>query len=441
MAEDFEREEKAFTAALRNAADAESFRPLDPGEFTTAPERVRPPVRLVAWGKGIAAAAAAAVVITGLALGIARLVGPDAATSVSAGGGQDQSVSEPAAAERAMGDWVRGAQAPLSPRSHAAGGWLDGRFYVVGGQMDPPCPAGAQCVAPSRLYLDGASYDPVTDDWRMIAPAPGYIADTAGVAVAGRLYFHTFANSGASLVSYDPGTDTWTTLTPHAGHGTLVAAGDRLISIGSSDENTAAVDEVYDPATGAWTALPEDPLGPSFDREAVWVNGTLLLAGKELGAGSASPPRVRLAEFDQATRTWRRLPDSDVIGSGAVTVGDLVVWPEPGSADGGEVGNWGRSYAKGGIYDPVAGRWTDLPAGPTSDGVASSRPGASVSGGLLLASGHLLDPATRTWTSLTPPPAGNLEGQSVIAGPEGLLVFGGWNSERHTAGTAYLRLR
>ena len=43
MAEDFEREEKAFTAALRNAADAESFRPLDPGEFTTAPERVRPP--------------------------------------------------------------------------------------------------------------------------------------------------------------------------------------------------------------------------------------------------------------------------------------------------------------------------------------------------------------------------------------------------------------
>ena len=146
-------------------------------------------------------------------------------------------------------------------------------------------------------YLDGASYDPVTDDWRMIAPAPGYIADTAGVAVAGRLYFHTFANSGASLVSYDPGTDTWTTLTPHAGHGTLVAAGDRLISIGSSDENTAAVDEVYDPATGAWTALPEDPLGTSFDREAVWVNGTLLLAGKELGAGSASPPRVRPVSY------------------------------------------------------------------------------------------------------------------------------------------------
>ena len=55
--------------------------------------------------------------------------------------------------------------------------------------------------------------------------------------------------------------------------------------------------------------------------------------------------------------------------------------------------------------------------------------------------GHLLDPVSRSWTLLEPPPGGNLEGQSVFAGPEGVLVFGGWDGSAQTNRTSYLPLR
>ena len=56
--EDFAREERLFSDALRASAEVESFGPLPAGQFT----RPRTPGRLAAWGKGIAAAAADRVV-------------------------------------------------------------------------------------------------------------------------------------------------------------------------------------------------------------------------------------------------------------------------------------------------------------------------------------------------------------------------------------------
>ena len=37
--------------------------------------------------------------------------------------------------------------------------------------------------------------------------------------------------------------------------------------------------------------------------------------------------------------------------------------------------------------------------------------------------------------------AGNLLGQTVVAGPDGILLFGGWDGKAPTAGSAYLPLR
>lgn len=445
MTEDFEREEKAFADGLRASVEAETFRPLDAAEFRASGRASRPAVRLVAWGKGIAAAAAAVVLIGGLAMVLPRLGGVAASSSGTVAAAPEQADAGAAPAwtgsARLVGDWQVRGRSPLSARSHASGAWLDGRFYLVGGQLDRPCPANASCVAPSRRLRDGASYDPGTDTWRAIASAPVAISETAPVAVAGRLYYRIYDGGGQAVVSYDPAADAWTTLPRQAGDGELVAAGDVLVSVAFSDEDAAAIDEVYDPATGRWARLPDDPLGPSYDRAAAWVDGKLLLGAKELVAspGSEKPAVVRLAEFDLATSTWRRLPDSDVIGSGPATVGGLVVWPDQGSGDGGEVNNWGRDYPMGGIFDPATGEWAELPETEAGEGLLYSRPGASVTGDLLLASGHLLDPAARAWTRLTPPPAGNLEGQTVVAGPDGLLVFGGWDGEQ-TAGTYYLPL-
>ena len=458
MAENFEREEKAFSEALRASVETESFLPLDASVITSSARASRPAVRLAGWGRGVAAAAAAVVLIAGVAFVLPRLGGAAASSAGTVAAAPEQAdPREPAlsGADRdttaaasgpteVVGDWQVRATPPLSARSFASGAWLDGRFYLVGGQLDQPCPANASCLAPSRLLRDGAGYDPATDTWRAIATAPVNISETAPVAVGGRLYYRVYDRDGQLVVSYDPAADAWTTLPRQAGDGELVAADDRLVSIAFSDETETAIDEIYDPAAGRWSRLPDDPLGASYNRAAVWVNGKLLLGAKELVAapGSEKAPVVRLAELDLATSTWRRLPDSEVIGGGATSVSGLVVWPDQGSADGGEVNNWGRSYPMGGIYDPASGTWSELPAlGAGGEGVLFSRADASVSGTRLLASGHLLDPAARTWTRLTPPPAGNLEGQTVVAGPDGLLVFGGWDSLRQTSGTAYLPLR
>lgn len=453
MTDDFGREERAFADALRTAAEAEGFRPLD----SDAIKAVARPARRgfeSTWAKGLAAAAALVVVVGAGALVLPRMgssgampasLPMDAAAPEYASGGE--AVPNAAQEDRAVlatggGSWGVTTTA-LSARSEASGVWFDGEFYLAGGQLDPPCPPNASCLAPSRFLKDGASYDPAADRWRAIADAPVAIAGAAPVTVDGRFYYRA-ADEASTLAVYEPAADSWAEVATPDQHGQLVAAGDVLVSIHWSDEDESAVDRLYDPGTGKWTRLPDDPLGPSFNRSAVWVNGKLLLAAADLveNPGSEQPAIIRLAELDLDTMVWRTLRDTSLTGGGPVVAAGRVVWPEYGSADGGEVNNWGRTYSFGGIYDPATGVWTELPAQESlGEGVRTSWNTAALAGDRVLASGHLLDPVTGTWIGLDPPPSGNRDGQTVVASPDGLLVFGGWDGSQHTADTYYLALR
>lgn len=73
MAEEFEREQQAFTDAFRSAADAEGFRPLDPDALTAAARPRR--VGRGTWAKGLAAAAAVVVAVAGGVLVLPRVLG------------------------------------------------------------------------------------------------------------------------------------------------------------------------------------------------------------------------------------------------------------------------------------------------------------------------------------------------------------------------------
>ena len=317
--EDFDREERLFSDALRASAEAESFRPLAGGEFT----RPRTPERLAAWGRGIAAAAAAVVVIGGLAFGLSHLGGSGSAASVPAepasglgGAGRDAAPSteaasgesatqdvegeQPVVAQAVAGGWQDLAAPPLSARSEASGAWLDGKFYLVGGQLDQPCPPNADCIAPSKLLRDGASYDPVAGAWTRIADAPEAIWGSPPTAVGGRLYFQFGYDESMRVFAYTPAVDRWTQIATPKGGGALVAAGDRLVAINYSDE-VPGFDELYDADTGTWTRLPDDPLGKSFNRSALWVNGKLMLGAHTLVAnpGAEEPSLVQLAELER----------------------------------------------------------------------------------------------------------------------------------------------
>ena len=146
-----------------------------------------------------------------------------------------------------------------------------------------------------------------------------------------------------------------------------MAVGDQVVAYQSSHENGVAPDTVYDADKDTWTPLPASPLGSGFDRSMVALDDhRLVLLDLELvpNPGAERPSLYRAAVLDLTDRSWRRLPDSEVVGSTPTWLrsGGLVVNPATESFDGGEVGNWGRSYPAGGILDPDTGRWSALPA-------------------------------------------------------------------------------
>ena len=195
------------------------------------------------------------------------------------------------------------------------------------------------------------------------------------------------------------------------------------------------MDAVYDPVTNRWDRLPGDPLGPSFDRSAAWLGDRLLLSGSDLvpNPGADGPSLTRLAVLDESWQQWTPLPDSDIIGGNPVWVSHRVVFPQTGSADGGKVGNWGRSYDEGAILDPVAAVWTALPSVPKGRSELEATVGNV--GDRTLVGGHLLQPQTLAWTRLPTAPwgAGYRTSQTIITGPDSVFVWGGADLETNLA--------
>jgi hypothetical protein len=198
-----------------------------------------------------------------------------------------------------------------------------------------------------------------------------------------------------------------------------------VLAIDYSDERKRAVDSVFDPRTRTWRRLPDDPLGPSSARSGTAFGDQLLLTASDLvpSRGADGPSLTRLAALDPTLRRWTRWPDTGVIGGNAIAVAHRVVFPGTGSADGGEVGNWGRSYPEGGILDPVTGRWQPLPdppPGPGLDGFVRRV------GDRTFVAGHLLQPATRAWTPVPQPPwSARSRGQTVLTNASAVFVWGG----------------
>ena len=176
MSEDFEREERAFAEALHASVPVETFRPLDA-------DAIKGAARPVGSGRSrwIRTLAAAAVLVVTVGVGAALLprsggsVTAEPAAGYGAGGSVPEAATDRGSAANSaeVGEWsVVAAAPPLSPRSNAAGAWLNGEFYLVGGQTDAPCPPNADCMAPSQLLKDGAAYNQLTNTWRRIADSP-----------------------------------------------------------------------------------------------------------------------------------------------------------------------------------------------------------------------------------------------------------------------------
>lgn len=217
----------------------------------------------------------------------------------------------------------------------------------------------------------------------------------------------------------------------------LAPVGDRLVAYQSTQELRIRSDLEFDPSARTWSELPADPLVPSFDRTMVWTDAGLVLLGIENvpQPGSEGPAVYRAAVLDLQSRSWRRLPDSEVTGYDPswFWAGGLLVNPTLGTSDGGEVNNWGRAYPHGGILDPVEGTWAPLPNPPAPGDyfptVAAGGPEYVTS-----FSSWVLHVPTGRWFELDSPPDSAHEGQALTWADDRLFVWGGvrWDGTEPT---------
>jgi Uncharacterized protein conserved in bacteria len=422
--DEFTREQQAFRDSF---AGVDEFAPLDPAQFTT------PAAPRLLWARVIGAAAAAVVVVAGAGFGLTQLAGrglpvtaAGAAASAevttaandkdSSGGGVGLPAPEAptASSEYSLASsWQQPAPPPLV-RFSPATGWLEGRFYLIGGTG--PCSDLAAC----KTYRDGAAYDPSTDSWTQVAASPVSLQDQSGVAFQGKLYFTSTTDvMKSTLVVYDPSTNSWATIAAPARLGGLVVAGDQLIGVGLGTRlGGDAVDRRYDPASNTWTALPTDPFSPDQTRSVVAVGNRLVLSAYTLSG------ETKYATFDLTTQNWEDHGTLTASGN-PVAVGHSVVWLTTGSGNSGNIS---------GVYDVDNDSWQmyaiDLQPGSLKDS-------GTVVGDRITYYGHLLNPPTAGLTALPELPKAKLTGQVVIGSPNGLLVYRVTGVDDKAKATAY----
>ncbi|NOX61857.1 MAG: hypothetical protein GXP42_07910 [Chloroflexi bacterium] len=255
----------------------------------------------------------------------------------------------------------------FTPRSRAAGGVVDGRLYVVGGENESgdvavmevydPLVEAWQSLAPravaarnaaaagleNYLYVVGGCageqalarvdrYDPERSLWESVAALPEPRCGLALVAMEGRLYAMggwDGASMTDTLFIYDAAANRWEEgrrLPEPRGFGAAVALRDRIYLAGGRDDATTRAEMwTYDPVTDSWlasTALPEPRAGLALAAE-----GSSVYA---IGGGNGAAPHLH-ERFDLNTQAWStfdsprsgpwRFPVATIIGPNLHVVG------------------------------------------------------------------------------------------------------------------------
>lgn len=249
----------------------------------------------------------------------------------------------PQTAAGAAYDPARDVWTPISPwplnitGDHVAV-WTGDRMLVWGGSVGESTSA------------EGASYDPATDRWTRLASAPieprrGHTAAWTGdrMIVWGGFSGDKSTPEFADGASYDPASDSWTTLPPAPITGRLdhaaVWTGRAMVVWGGSSSSAAGLvtdGASYDPSSGSWQVLPASPPAPRALQTAVVADGTMLVWGGSGSQADAYAAKADGAAYDPVTGVWRSLLDSSLqprSEHSAVWTGSaMIVWGGVGDA-------------------------------------------------------------------------------------------------------------
>ena len=281
---------------------------------------------------------------------------------------------------------------------HTATLLADGRVLVVGG-ADSITETSVNALATAELY------DPATGTWAATGSMIGaHARHTATLLPDGRVLVAGGGGSGAGSDSlataelYDPATGSWTAtgsmIEARTEHTATLLPDDRVLVAGgdSSSGPQLASAELYDPGTGSWTATGK------MVRDHAGHMATLLPDGRVLvlGGSSAVAPEATAELYDPSTGSWAATAsmNGEHIGGTASLLEDGSVLVAGGGSSGGSGGEE--------LYDPSTGSWTataSMLEGRTNhtaslldDGTVLMAGGVSPGG--MLASAELYDPGS-----------------------------------------------
>jgi N-acetylneuraminic acid mutarotase len=348
----------------------------------------------------------------------------------------------------------------ITPREdHTATLLRDGKVLVAGGAAGVPGMGGTE-IASAELY------DPASGTWTaigsMIDARAYHTATLLGdgrVLVAGGYCCYNpdaGAEALASAELYDPASGTWTAtgsmLTPHGGGtATLLPDGKVLVSGGHGTSRVTTSAELYDPASGTWTATGSMLTPHGGGTATLLPDGRVLMAG-----GYGTSGQTRTAElYDPASGTWTATGSMVTPGSGPHTAtllpnGTVLVAggfesPPPSGPCCAQPSGELPPGPSAELYDPASGTWTATGEMKEvrSNHTATLLPNGDVfvtgSGDGGPVSAELYDPATRSWTAISNSIEEHLYGETATLLPDGnVLVVGGSNGTNLPSGDAVM---
>lgn len=305
----------------------------------------------------------------------------------------------------AHGHWKQIDAGPARGLDDATTVWT-GRELIVWGQRGTP------------QTSEGVAFDTATGRWRTLAPSP--LGDREGAVVRWlgdeMLVWGGWDRSAFRLVPavdgarYDPKTDTWRRMAPapfgppSAGNGatTAVWTGREMIATNPVAPQAPAA-AAYRPATNTWETLPEPPasLAANEGLKAVWTGREVVYL---VPSGFVAARAAMI--FDPDRRSWRSLPWA-FPSSRAATVGLVgdrgsaiaVAWTSETSE---------TAALRWAHLQPATGRWVDgvgkLRHPFLCDPRTTPGPGAAI---IACSAGDFvtLDARAGRWTRIPAPPA------------------------------------
>lgn len=218
--------------------------------------------------------------------------------------------------------WRELPPAPLSARSSAAAVWTGEEVLIWGGYGEL-----------RRPLSDGAAFEPATGRWRMLAPAPLSARRPVSAVWTGRemiVWGDASRTAGArDGAAYDPVADSWRLLPPASlalNEASATWTGEEMVVFGALlDHNNQSTTRyaggiAYDPEADRWRELPDFPLSPQASSVA-WTGKEVLAWDYELAAGAYDPTRD----------AWRELPSlplrfGECAPRSAVTAEVVLAW-------------------------------------------------------------------------------------------------------------------